>query len=251
MDDGTIIIAADGDTILHIKDPVFHLDQRYRCSRSVLRAESDYFDRLLDPSRWKEGIALEDKFQQLLNDSPDQASPSLSELPEILLSEIGVYVQDSSTSRMATELFLNLLHHRDRSAPSTAWPVSRSESMRLTVQLALIAEFFLAMDCIKEYLKLLDWSSALPTSDANTPGDLMELQNRQALLVGLMLGDSKVVKICSANLITDGSKTWTGQYSESDDAAKDLEPPWSPLPRGIEGTVEDPYSVRPHYNCLH
>lgn len=223
------VIAKHGDICLKVKDPWTGKECRYICSRTVLRRASDYFDVLLDPVKFSEGVAIEARLQELYKQY--DGSISSSELPTVAIADAGELPNASVSTCSVLRLFLRILHD-----PATPWPVSRSQSVTVVALLAIVADRFAAHGLIAAYLRKQLLDSTLLKDRKPTTAYKTELGNRQRLLAGIIFGFSQWVLQCSAALIIEGPKRWANTCSESGDEADEGDAIWWRLPGGVEGT---------------
>ena len=227
-DPPTVSICDKGDILIHISDPNAQADHHYRCSREVLRRTSEYFNVLLDPVKFSEGIAVEERIQELTRQYNDTATIPASELPKVVVSDVGDIPKGCNSSGIVIRLFFEILHD-----PSTTWPVPRAQSINLIALLSIIADRFDCLNVTAEYLRRQGLETALRAKKSAT-AHKTELDNRQRLLAGSLLGFPDWVRQCSAALIIDGTKK--PAITSEDDEREGDEALWWRLPGGIEGT---------------
>lgn len=221
-DPDIVIVAKHGDIVLRIKDATTGYEQQYQCSRMVLRNTSEYFNVLLDPTKFAEGIAIEEKLQDLYQRYNGSAHLPSEELPRSVISDVGPLPKDVFQLKIAFKLFLEILHNSF--AP---WPVKRSHSTTTIALLAIVADHFDALTVVTDYIK---GPSSLPTERKSQSSKPKESLHRQNLLAGLIFNIPDFVRSSSAALIVEGSQRWyEGESQDNDDAL------WWRLPRGIEG----------------
>ncbi|MCJ1454541.1 hypothetical protein MMC28_004894 [Mycoblastus sanguinarius] len=234
-------IAGDGTVLLQLQDLTAGIEQYYRCSRRILRNTSKYFNVLLDPVKFSEGIAMEARVQELSQKYPDPTSIPPSELPIVKVTNEGL-PEDSAATRASFRLFLNILHN-----PAMPWPISRPQSVNSIALLAIIADSFSAVDHVAAYLRKQSLGSALMKDRKATTAHHMELENRQRLLAGLTFGIPDWVRQFSAALIVEGpkrSKTMNLEISEEEHDEQGSDALWWRLPGGVEGTCPADFSMR-------
>lgn len=226
-----VIIAKHGDICLEIRDQTTGVLQRFCCLRSVLRNASEYFNVLLDPAKFSEGIAIEEKLHMLCR-RYDGLIPTY-DLPSLVIADIGDLPKTSVSTNVIVKLFLRILHDA-----STPWPFSRSQSVNIVALLAIVADKFAAHVRVATYLKNQMLDMTLLKDRKSTTAYKMELANRQRLLAGIIFGFSQWVLQYSAALIIEGSKRWRSPYLESGEEAEkdDDNALWWKLPNGVEGT---------------
>jgi hypothetical protein len=226
-----VVICKEGEIMLEIIDPTTGAHNHYRCSRTILRSQSEYFDVLLDPIKFSEGIAIEAKLHELSTHYTDHASIPASKLPSVIVSDVGQLPKACVSLNTVIRLSLNILHDS-----ATPWPVPRSQSISLVALLATIADRLAAIRPIKEYLRAQKFDTTLLKDKKGGTAYKLELDNRQRLLAGLIFGFPSWVRQCSAALITDGPqrRSTANLDSGEDEEAKD-DALWWTLPNGVEG----------------
>lgn len=225
----TVVISNDGDILIQIRDPSTGVEHYYRCSRDVLRGVSGYFNVLLDPIKFSEGIAVEARLKDLRRQYYNFALVPTSELPTAIVSDVGDLPKGYMSTGIVVRLFLEILHD-----PSTAWPVLRAESITLIALLSIVADRFACLDTIKEYLIRQGLDTTLLKERKIATAHKIELENRQRLLAGLLFGFPDLVRRCSAALIVGGQQATSLDNGEDNDWERDDALWWS-LPGGVEG----------------
>lgn len=230
----TVVISNDGDILIQIKDYTTCSDRCYRCSRKVLRSASEYFNVLLDPDKFSEGIAIEAKLQDLTRQYSFAATIPVSELPKAIVADVGDLPKGCVSTATVVALFFKILHD-----PSTAWPVLRAESINLIALLSIVADRFACLDTIAEYLIRQRLRSTLLKDRKSATAHRRELENRQKLLAGTIFGFSDWVQQCSATLIVEGPirRTTTSLDSSEDEDHEGDDGLWWRLPGGVEGKL--------------
>ena len=228
----TVIISNDGDVLIQIKDLTPQTDRCYRCSRTSLRRASEYFNVLLDPVKFSEGIVIEARLQELNRQYKSTGIIPASELPKAVVADVGDLPKDCVSTGTAVALLFKILHDR-----STAWPIPRSESANLVALLAIVADRFACSQIIAHYLEGQRLVTALLKERRSDSAYKDELDNRQKLLAGWIFGFSQLVLQCSAFLIVEGPKrqTTTSPDSNEDETREEEDALWWRLPGGIEG----------------
>lgn len=225
------VIATQGDVLLEVKDSRSGLDQRYRCSRAVLRSNSEYFDVLLDPIKFSEGIAIEAEIQKLVKQYTDYASIPVSKLPTVAVSDVGQLPKACRSASTVIRLFFRILHD-----PATPWPISRLHAINLVALLAIVADRLAAIRPIRAYLRSQKFETTLLRDRRTCTAHQLEIDNRQRLLAGVIFGFPAWVRECSAALILAGPKRQVTTNLESgDDEEADDDALWWRLPNGVEG----------------
>ena len=228
----TVVISEDGDILIQLNDSTTRSDRYYRCSRTVLRRASEYFNVLLDPVKFSEGIAIESRLQDLRRQYSDSASIPATELPKAVVADVGDLPKGCASTGTVVALFFKILHD-----PSTTWPVLRAESVNLIALLSIVADRFACLDAIAEYLIRNRLRTALLKDRKSATPHKRELENRQRLLVGLYFQFPDLVYQCSAALIVEGTTRQTTICSDgSDDRDQEGEDAlWWRLPGRVEG----------------
>ena len=215
----TIDIDPNGDLLLQIRDHGTGTDHEYRVSISALQRASHYFNILLDPSKFSEGITVDKRLKEICG--VEGAIPYRA-LPKVSLMDIGQVPQDVST-RPAVELFLHILHNED--AP---WPTPRASFVAL---LATIADRFAVTRPIASYVIQRKWKSKLLAQKGSSSPS--EFRVRQLLLIGLILRFPDWVRQYSAMMVVQGSEKWTAENED----IREEEALWWNLPNGLEGEL--------------
>ena len=234
-------ISTDGDVLLEIKDAITGDDYRYRCSRTMLRSTSKYFNILLDPIKFSEGIAVEATLQELFKQDAHLGIISASKLPVVVVSDVGQIPQARISASTVIKYFLAILHD-----PATPWPAPRSESINLVALLATVADRFTATRPIREYLRGQKFDTTLLKDKRSGSAHLRELDNRQRLLAGLIFGFPAWVRECSTALIVDGPRRGvTIDVKGIADEEAEADALWWKLPNGAEGVHIQVLVARP------
>lgn len=225
-----VIIVGNGDVFLEIRDLKTGIDHQYRCSRSILSNASEYFNVLFDPAKFSEGIAIDVKIRKLQNQY-DEPIPS-SKLPRVYISDVEELPKATYPTNAVITLFLKILHDAN-----TPWPPSRSKSVNLVALLAIVADRFGAHALIASYLRRHTLDVTLLKDKRSATALIREVENRQRLLAGMILGFPQWVSQCSASLIIDGSQIWKTTLLDpsGEDDKEDNDALWWRLPGGVEG----------------
>ena len=228
----SVVISTSGNILLQINDSAMGIQRYYRCSRSVLRSASEYFDVLLDPVKFSEGIAVEARLQDLTRQYNDYTSIPASDLPKITVADVGDLPKGCISTATVIALFFQILHDS-----STTWPVLRAESVNLVALLSIVADRFACATKIAEYIIGHRLRITLLKDRKSATAHKKELENRQRLLAGLIFGFSDWVYQCSAALIVEGpvrQATISLDNNEDEDQEGD-DALWCSLPGGVEG----------------
>lgn len=215
---GIINIDIEGDIVLKVK----HEKQTstsphlFRVSSSVLKAQSKYFERLLQLGRFEESRKVEER-HQLLRDQygdPEKAPPD--ELPVLDIQDLGRISHVKAIDALLADFFL-MLYGKDL---STTPPVAN------LANLVIVADRFDALDEVRSYaarkkmIQAIDGKTT-PKVDAS----LSEEKVRQRLLVAILLEHAVWMEKYSGRLIIKG---WVGKEADVD------APLWWDLPSRVE-----------------
>lgn len=217
-DNNIIEVAAHGDLVLRIKhetkaSKVVHL---FRVDSPALKANSQYFERLLRPGRFNEAESMQRKHAQLVELHGVLPAAPWEELPTIDIVDVGRISAVRSLDALLAD-FLYILHGKDtQSFP----PVTN------LANLAIVADRFDALEIVKSYVQRKKIMKAL--EGKTTPkieSGLTEEKVRQRLFVGLLLDYPLWVERYSTRLIMKG---WVGRDVNIDS------PSWWDLPFRVE-----------------
>ncbi|KAL9005245.1 MAG: hypothetical protein Q9188_001967 [Gyalolechia gomerana] len=228
-----VIIHPQGDLLLHVNF-CGNLSWDYRVSISALREKSAYFSALLDGSKFSEGIAVESRLTGLRTTYTDMASPPISELPRVTLSDVGVGPNPvHSAVEAAFNIFLEILHG------SPPEPKGSKAHIRMLYAVTVyFADRFAAINVIRSYI-LNHWTDALCMKfnaiAKSATKSSKEVKARQMLYIGLVLDCPSTVEHYSAALVIWGSTRWLEMHEERSTAGEEGFP-WDYLDGGVEGT---------------
>ena len=227
MSDSLHTIEEAGDLVLHLEDAGLGLDEKYRVSIECLRKNSQYFDSMLDPEKFAEGIAIKNRLEELSTNYGPSTTLPFDELPTLAMLEILEINHRVTSTITLLELFLFVLHGK-----TPKWPFHPSESMQSLAQLMLMADRFSAIEVTKRYV----YDKHITTSGYVHPlasARRKDLQLRCKLLAGLYLGEVEWIRHGSAKLIVEGSHQWSlgSRFKENEETT----PAWFHLPGGFEG----------------
>ena len=230
----TVVICTSGDVLLQINDSAVIIERYYRCSRNVLRSASEYFDVLLDPVKFSEGIAVESRLQDLKRQYNDSTSIPASDLPKVVVADVGDLPRGCISTATVVALFFQILHDS-----STNWPVLRAESVNLVALLSIVADRFACANTIADYMIGHRLRITLLKDRKSATAHKKELENRQRLLAGLIFGFSDWVYQSSAALIVEGPiRQTTISLDNNEDADQEGDDAlWWSLPGGVEGVL--------------
>ena len=229
-----VVISTSGDVLLQFNDSAVGIDRYYRCSRAVLRGASEYFNVLLDPTKFSEGIAVEARLQDLAGKYNDPTSIPASDLPAVILVDVGDLPKGCVSTGTVVTLFFQILHDS-----STVWPFLRAESVNLVALLSIVADRFACANTIADYIIGHRLRTTLLKDRKSATAHEKELDNRQRLLAGLIFGFSDWVYQCSAALIVEGPVRQTTISPEEDHQGDDAL--WWSLPGGVEGVPKEAF----------
>ncbi len=218
-----IDIDPSGDLLLRFRDDGAGTLSLYRVSTTALRRASTYFQVLLDPLKFSEGIAVDRRLKAIQRQHGKTEAIAFLELPVIYIPDIGQVPRGVSTESAVT-LFFHILHDEE-----TSWPSPRPSFVAL---LAIIADRFDAATPIARYVIQRNWKSKMVAQKGSSL--MTEVRLRQQLLIGLILRFPDWVRQYSASLIVQGSAKWTAQGEE----AKEEEGLWWNFPNNLEGKVK-------------
>ena len=233
----SVVISTSGDVLLQINDSAMGTERYYRCCRSVLRNSSEYFDVLLDPTKFSEGIAVEARLQDLKRQYNDSTSIAASELPKVVVADVGDLPKGCISTATVVALFFQILHDS-----STNWPVLRAESVNLVALLSIVADRFACANRIAEYMIGHKLRVTLLKDRKSATTHTKELENRQRLLAGLIFGFSDWVYQCSTALIVEGPiRQTTIGLDNNEDEEQGEDALWWNLPGGVEGVSTEAF----------
>lgn len=251
------IVSATGDVVLHIE----HRQESqagasssqgngqqttseclYRVDSRSLQAASPYFQRLLDPEKFGEGVLVKATLDGLQTTYGSiEATPS-EELPRISIKDVGRISHVKSIRPLMAD-FLSALHNGKLSTPVP--PISN------IANLVVVADRFDALPATRDYFKSRRFMQLLDGKTQDRANKTMgEERTRQRVLVGLLMDNPSWVWQGTQRIIQRG---WVGREI-SEDA-----PLWWDLPMGIEEellarreyVLETIQSVQSHFLALY
>jgi hypothetical protein len=230
-DGDPIIVDTAGDLLLAISDP-FHPDSSpvYRVNSDKLRRSSRYFDILLDPSKFSEGIKIADQLRQIRAGHVEVLDILLSDLPVVSIKSIGRVGKLKSINGLMKD-FLLILHDEAISSSNSKLPLSN------LANLVVVADHFDALSTLKDYVRrnnIFIKVSKAESSSRKSIGPVIwntavEEATRMRILIGSLLDHSPWVNQ-TEDLIVRGSKNWLAESDDRLTAAL-----WWNLPQGLEG----------------
>ncbi|WPH03354.1 Hypothetical protein R9X50_00623300 [Acrodontium crateriforme] len=217
-EDEIIVIAKEGDIVLHIEHDIGERQSacRLRVSSRKLADVSKYFARLLQPGRFGEGERVDTELKSLREKYPSIAEAPATELPVISLQDLGRISTVKSISPLCTDM-LYMLHGNDLAA---------TPPLTNLANLAIVADRFDALIAAAEYAnrkKLIRTIDGKTTPKIDT--NLTQEKVRQRLLVAVLFNYSPWIEKYSARLIIRG---WVGNEVET------TLPLWWDLPSRFE-----------------
>lgn len=229
--DDPIVIDTQGNLLLHVSYSQT-LTQYYRVSAAVLRAQSTYFDNLLDGTKFSEGIAVDTKLSALRLSHTDLAAVPPIELPRVTISDIAVgpVGAGTRTCESAFGLLLEILHG------CLQWSIVKTKGYVRPITLALLAHYaeaFTAIPSVAREIRLLSEKGYI-RGNARPGVEVKEEKSRAKIYAGLILGLPDWVRSHSAGLIIWGSKKWSEEYEQGSHEGNENYP-WDYLSGGLEG----------------
>ena len=222
----TVTVSDQGDLILQIDDGSTAKSICYRVSSAILRRASGYFDVLLDPNKFSEGIVTSMAAAKLEKEYPDISLVPASSLPKVQVSDVGQFPIGMSNKHVLTHFF-KILHDPQYHSLNIATPL-------VTALLAVVADRFDAVAPMATFVNANKriMKAVLKSREEIFSGKVSEEVIRQNILSGLLLRIDDLVLHWSARLIIDGSSRWV---LENEMLEPGSEPQWWNLPDGVEG----------------
>ena len=219
-----VTVLNHGDLVLQIEEGSSSKAVYYRVSSTVLRKVSGYFNVLLDPAKFSEGIQTSMTAAQLEEDYPDISLVPTSSLPKISVADVGRFPTGTSNKSILSHFF-RILHDPHYSSLNVATPL-------VVALLAIVADRFDAVVPIATFVRANKkaMKAILKNRDEISDGKVTEEVIRQNILSGLLLHIDDLVLHWSARLIVEGSSQW---HVEDEHDSK-LELQWWNLPDAIE-----------------
>lgn len=211
------LIAEDGDLIVgvqHDASPI-HL---FRVSTAVLRAGSNYCERLLHPGRFGEGSQVEAAHKRLREQYRSLAEVPSDELPVVIVKDLGRISAVKALDALCADLF-NIMHSGGKNFPVPPPVVNLAN-------VAIAADRFDALDVVKSFVRRKKVFRAIDgKTTAKMEAALGEERVRQRLLVAIMLDHPPWVERYSTRLVIKG---WVGKNMDIST------PLWFDLPSRFE-----------------
>ncbi|MCJ1475432.1 hypothetical protein MMC13_004094 [Lambiella insularis] len=229
--DSIITIETNGDLLLQIQNRLGGITFYYQVSSEQLRANSFYFNRLLDPEKFSEGAIFCTKLRELMKSHSDISQIPAADLPVVRISDFGPF-PDRYSNKDVMVHFFDVLH-----GTNSPWVLTRSIPTHIAL-LALVADRFDATAPVLEHVTSQGWVQPMKDDkELKKVGIGPSTQNREVLwrrriYAGVLLGVQEWVTNFSRLLIDAGSKQW--QSVEGEDCSIPDTAPWWNLPRGLE-----------------
>lgn len=230
-DDRTIVpISVAGNLLLQVEDAAKQQILYYRVSSNSLRSSSRYFNNLLDPQKFSEGVKFEEDLVELIDQFGGFASVPTTALPVVKIADIGQISKTASNKSVLTQ-FLSILHENNYS------PDTFSSSMNTLAMLAIIGDRFDAIGSIRQVVEanIFNISFKIPKgTEKRSENHRTEIHWRQGILAGALLDNPEWINRYSHKLIDGGSIRWTNDdpfYGKKDLAL------WWNLPGDLEGMM--------------
>lgn len=199
-----------GDLVLHFKDEEKGINTFFRVSAQRLRDRSSYFNVLLDPDKFSEGIMVRKQLTALHQNSPDVALVPSSELPRLTIHDVGC-MPGSDLVVPALRLFLEIMHSEPLSWESD---YAKRHTVSFMAAIAIISDRFAATSTIGPLIRQSRWGKATwPRPGPNT-SSARELMRRQRLLIGYRFNMNYWFSKSSAELIIGGSERWNEDHED-------------------------------------
>ena len=220
-----------GDLCLWIENSSKNSPYRYRVSSAALRKASRYFDNLLNPSRFREGIALAKQLEGLRSNGDGSSEETI--LPVLRVQDVETPTVSSSNDVLV--YFLQCVHGQ-------VDPERLSKhKFRFIFSLAVVADRFFAQSFIKSGMYAVHRSYEYDpqkvgrrlVDDQSNPD--VETGLRQRILLGIWYEMSDWVRVYSYHLIINGSREWAAAADEPVTKSGSFSMLWKDLPEGIEG----------------
>jgi hypothetical protein len=225
-----IIIDPSGDLLLLVSDQAYSDSVSYRVNTQRLRQTSRFFNVLLDPSKFSEGVTLERKLRDINEKYSDLNNITSSELPSIPIRSVGRIGKVTGIKELFRD-FLLILHYEVTSLLTPKIPLSN------LANLAIVTDHFDALDTLKQHVHkngIFSRVTKTNTTPKKSPGpiiwnDSTEEACRMRIMIGVLLGHQSWVQE-TENLIVRGSKIWADSFENKSEPAL-----WWNLPQGLEG----------------
>ncbi|MCJ1397283.1 hypothetical protein MMC11_000475 [Xylographa trunciseda] len=233
-EDNIIAIEPDGDLLIQINEQPGESALYYRVSSIVLQKASPYFDRLLDPKKFSEGIVFETQLKSLKDSYPDVTMAPAAALPVVHISDVGQIPARYPCKNVITHFF-DILHDTN-----SFWVMMGSLPNHIAL-LAILADRFDAAKPVLDHITDQGWTHTHKETKENKKDSNQsslrskEILWRQRIFAGIILGVPDWVMSYSRLLIDAGSERW--RTLSDAELNVDDEAPWWYLPRGLEGKI--------------
>ncbi|KAL9607318.1 MAG: hypothetical protein Q9167_007760 [Letrouitia subvulpina] len=194
-----------GDLVLHFKDEEKAINTFFRVSAERLRDRSYYFNVLLDPDKFSEGIMVRKQLTVLHQNSPDIALVPSSELPRLTIHDVGC-MPGSDLVVPALRLLLEIMHSEPLSWDSD---YTKCHTVNFMATVAIISDRFAATSTIGPLIRQSRWAKATWPRQGPDPPFARELMRRQRLLIGYRFNMNYWFSKSSAELVIGGSERWS------------------------------------------
>ncbi|KAI9745368.1 MAG: hypothetical protein M1835_002604 [Candelina submexicana] len=217
-----INVTDKGDLVLVIRHQSSGEEGLYRVDTRRIRDASSYFDKLLHPERFSEGLAVFMAQQKLRSRYAESSLVPWDELPRIGISDAG---QTSKANLFEKYLkdFLRILHglNISTSRPSTSY----------FANIAIIADRLEALPVVVAYIKKSNWLQKLDSQPNKIRRAFSQERLRQRLLVGSLLDYPDWIESASERLIVGSQQIKDPQGDISHDVDDAM---WWDLPGCLE-----------------
>lgn len=231
MDDGGVgerplsedltLVSLGGDIILEIQDEPRDQSFAFRVSKERLQQASPYFQSLLDPHKFGEGIKVAEQLDELKKANIALADVPVERLPRVKIADVG-RIGPVNTIKPLVSDFLFALHGLE--LPNTNPPVTN------LANLAIVADRFDALPALTGYVHRKRFLRTIDAKSKRAATATSEERARQKLLIGLYLDHPSWVSEYSKRLILGGCVRW-----KLDAVGDTLAALWWDIPLGIEG----------------
>ncbi|MCJ1283039.1 hypothetical protein MMC26_002366 [Xylographa opegraphella] len=233
-EDNIIPIEPAGDLLIKVHGQPGESTLYYRASSTVLQKASPYFDRLLDPKKFSEGVAFRTQLKNLKETYPDVRMAPAAALPIIHISDVGQIPARFPSKNVVTHFF-DILHDT-----SSFWIMTGTLPNHIAL-LAILADRFDATKPVLDHITDQGWTHTHKEPKENkkessqSSSRTKEILWRQRIFAGAILGVQDWVMSYSRLLIDAGSERW--RIASDAELNVDDEAPWWYLPRGLEGEI--------------
>ena len=233
-EDNIIAIDKAGDLLIQIHGQPGESTFYYQVSSTVLQEASPYFDRLLDPTKFSEGVTFRIQLNRLKASYPDIKMAPVAALPVVKLSDVG-QIPVRYPSKSVVTHFFDILHRTNSS-----WVMTGTIANHIAL-LAIMADKFDVTKRVLDHIVDQGWTYAYKEAKENKKdGNQSYLRSketlwRQRIFAGFILGVQDWVMNYTRLLVDAGSERW--RMTSDAELSVDDEAPWWYLPRGLEGEI--------------